>query len=134
MRSMMLAAAAALGMTGPAMADMTIVCEHAWLADVERIEVTVDVAGKPSISHTVSGEPVAGFATDPAVLGYTTTPSGKSGTPFSSIMIESRADDGATSPARVIYIDWGRAQVWMTFMNMLDQAGGKQLANCVRTD
>lgn len=129
-----LIAAALAAMATPAMADIAIVCERPWAGDIERLEVSVADDGKPTIRHTISGGAVGDFAIDPDVLGYATTQTAGSGTPFSSIMIESRAVDGTTWPARVIYVDWGRVKVWMAFMSMLDEAGGRRIENCVRTD
>ena len=137
-----LMAAALATMTTPALADMAIVCQEPWGTGLQqRFEVSLPDGGVPIVKDYFVGEgsPPPLFGDDPRVLGHTLTRAeGKvDGTPFSSIMIESRVTDEGVErfyPARMIYVDWGRTKVWAAFMSMLDAPGGNEVKGCKRTD
>lgn len=134
-------AAALAAMATPAIADMTIVCETPWFEMTQRLEIALPDEGMPVVGdHFVGkGESPPLFGDNPRVLGHALTKAdGKpDGTPFSSIMVESKVTDKGVEryfPARVYYVDWGRAKVWQAFMSLLDAPGSSEVEGCRRTD
>lgn len=120
---------------------MRMVCESPFGELTQRLKIVLPDSGTPVISDAYVGDgaPPQLFGEAPRVLGHTLTKSeGKpDGTPFSSIMVESRVTDNGVEwffPARIYYVDWGRAKVWQAFMSLLDEPGGNEVEGCRRTD